>query len=208
MAGGTCEARAKGTYWSVLLALLAMGVVSMLIGQTFPGIAILVFTVPGVLGQLRLASQTMRTWHLGGCVCWLAFSTYRVVLLTHPSNREKVGEWILYTASLGLTAAALLLHLVLHLARHPDHLQRMKARSASLIGRGADGALAPAADPEVGTRPLVWPPPGSGMAGATSSSAWPPLEGFHVHVGEAPEGPAAEVQPAQAAWPPPGYTAN
>lgn len=186
-AEGASAARVRAAYWSVLLALLALGLLRLLVlGNALEGIAVLVFTVPGCLALLNLWGPTMRVWHMGGSACWVAYSAFNIYKLTHDPVSL---NWVIYIGSGACALLSLALSLGLFLATSPKW-------SAWRGGKAAKGPLLPqstAAEPlsadDEQPAPLVWPPPDpNGM------TSLPPADGAELEPTSAGAG--------KAVWPP------
>lgn len=199
---GACVPRVRATYWTTLLALIAFGLLRLLVlGNPIEGIAVLLFSAPGALALLGLWGPTMRVWHVGGSLCWVGWCAFNIYELAHaPASLN----WVIYIGSGVCALLSLVLCLALFLAATPNWSAWRKGANGPLLPQNTVAEPLNAADEqpvEGGGEPLVWPPPHYPGTQATLSAADQLEEGQHfVNSGRSAQTPAV--------WPPPGYTGN
>lgn len=199
---GACVPRVRATYWTALLLLLAFGLLRLLIlGNPLEGIAVLLFTVPGVFALLGLWGPTMRVWHVGGSVCWLCWCAFNIYKLAHdPASLN----WVIYVGSGMCALLSLALCLTLFLAAAPNWSAWRKGANGPLLPQHTVAEPLSAADEQpmdAAGQPLVWPPPPHPLNAASQLSAADQLEEGQQFV-------SSGRAPVPAVWPPPGYTGN
>lgn len=199
--------RARALNWSLLIALIGFGVLRLLVlGNALEGISLCVINVPGVLILLNLWAATMRTWHLGGSVCWCAYCAYRVYLLAH-NHSVRVDSWVIYIGSGGGALLALILGVAIHLGIE-NTLAKLRQRAAGsrLLSQANNNDMLPAVPEEAGVpagEPLIWQP-------TTQPPVWPPVASGVAAQADEEAGEAGGVEAGGGAsvWPPPGYTGS
>ncbi|KAG8464127.1 hypothetical protein KFE25_000295 [Diacronema lutheri] len=201
-AEAACALRMRAAYWSVLIVMLAFGLLRLVIlGNPLEGIALLVVGIPGGLTLLGMWAPTMRVWHVGGCMCWTAYCVFHVYKLA----RDPVSlDWLVYVGTGACTLFALAATAALAAGPALAAWRGRKGNNAGPLLPQHANAEALAADDfqsEAPSEPLVWPPPAHPLNSHV-------LPDGSSHTAAEQFANSERSAPQAAVWPPPGYTGN